>query len=146
MKIFKNLFGNGSKIDADEIAISKDRLLGQSVIIDEGSNSNGSWIKFSNGIMICYSSTYVSGVSVSASGSLFVSPILTSKNYPVPFVEPPTVTSTTDSGFYHGWYTPSDGANTKGTEVRPPRFTITRTSAGTGLSFSVHHIAIGKWK
>lgn len=53
MKILKKLFGGGTKIHVDEIADSQGRLLGDSVIVDSGSNENGSWIKFADGTMIC---------------------------------------------------------------------------------------------
>lgn len=54
MKIFKNLFGNGSKIHADEIAVAPGLLLGSAAIIESGVDTNGKYIKFGDGTMICF--------------------------------------------------------------------------------------------
>lgn len=58
MKILSNLFGNNTKINASAIAIKKADntadTLDNCVIVDSGSNSNGSWIKWADGTMICY--------------------------------------------------------------------------------------------
>ena len=54
MKIFKNLFGNNSKISADEIALNDGRLVSKSVIVESGSNTNGDYVKLADGTMICW--------------------------------------------------------------------------------------------
>ncbi len=88
MKVFKNLFGKGDKIHVNEIAY-KDlqdivRLLGWGVIVESGSNSNGSYIKFGEGTMICYRSDLTLNYHVD--GDLNVK-----WTYPQPFSEVPTV-------------------------------------------------------
>jgi hypothetical protein len=54
MRVLKNLLGDNSKIHADEIAVKPDILLGETVIEEVGSNSNGYWIKWGNGFAICW--------------------------------------------------------------------------------------------
>lgn len=57
MKILKNLFGDNTKIHADEIIVGTsllNRLLGASVIVESGTNANGSYVKYGDGTMICY--------------------------------------------------------------------------------------------
>lgn len=54
MKIFKNLFGNNSKISADEIALNDGRLVSKSVIVESGSNTNGNYVKWADGTMACW--------------------------------------------------------------------------------------------
>lgn len=61
MKVFKNLFGNGSKIHVDEIALkhgNTPKLLSDAVIVDGGSNTNGEWVKFGTGLQICWGIKY----------------------------------------------------------------------------------------
>lgn len=57
MKVLKNLFGNNTKINANNIAVKKADnsadTLDNCIIVDSGSNSNGSWIKWADGTMIC---------------------------------------------------------------------------------------------
>lgn len=57
MKVLKNLFGNNTKISADSIAVkdlnNKTKLLDNCVIVDSGTNINGTYIKWGNGLMIC---------------------------------------------------------------------------------------------
>lgn len=68
-KIFKNLFGNGSKIHASEIAFESGLLLPEVPEIIE--NSNGTAFKFPSGLLIFYSDeftlTYNSGNLLQAS-------------------------------------------------------------------------------
>lgn len=54
MKIFKNLFGNNSKISADEIAVTKDLMVSGAVIVESGSNTNGNYVKWADGTMACW--------------------------------------------------------------------------------------------
>lgn len=57
MKIFKNLFGNSSKIDIDEIAakVSGARvLLGFCVIKEHKLSSDGSYVRFGNGLTLAW--------------------------------------------------------------------------------------------
>ena len=58
MKIFKKLFGkNDHKIHVDEIAMKQGNvpiLLSEAVIVESGSNENGSYIKFGDGTMECW--------------------------------------------------------------------------------------------
>ena len=57
MKILSNLFGNNTKINANAIVIKKADntadTLDNCVIVDSGTNENGSWIKWADGTMIC---------------------------------------------------------------------------------------------
>lgn len=59
MRIWKNLFGKGDKIDVNEIAISPSLLLGQGVISEIGSNPYGRYIRYGDGTQICTGSVEV---------------------------------------------------------------------------------------
>lgn len=87
MKVLKNLFGKKDKIHIDEIAMKqgdKAVLLSGTVIIEDGKNENGSYIKFGNGIMICWKESFTLD---------FELPRTLNKiwRFPVPFIEIPMV-------------------------------------------------------
>lgn len=57
MRVLKNLLGDGSKIHAGEIQVSDLLNLMNSVIVEEGSNDDGQWIKLGNGAIIALGKT-----------------------------------------------------------------------------------------
>lgn len=76
MRVLKNLFGDGSKIHADEIVVGTSllsRLLGTSVIVESGSNENGTYVKFGNGVCIAQHRIVVGSVSIP--GNTYTPPI-----------------------------------------------------------------------
>lgn len=54
MRVLKNLLGDGSKIHVGEIQVSDLLNLMDSVIIEEGSNDDGNYIRFGNGLILCW--------------------------------------------------------------------------------------------
>lgn len=109
-------------------------------IVEKGSNSNGSYIKYSDGTMICYGNP--SGTSNNADWWSFCN--RTDENivinFPHKFKEIPNVTVAPDN--YSGVFTIMVGNRT------PSYFTFTglraKSNGGTGWSFEFQ--AIGKWK
>lgn len=91
MKIHNNLFGtNGQdKIHVDEIAMKQGNnpiLLSGAVIVESGSNSNGNYVKFGDGTMICTHYMITNPIAIStAEGSMFTSPTI-NWTYPAKFV------------------------------------------------------------
>lgn len=56
MRVLKNLLGDGSKIHVDEVVMKQFglmKLLSEAVIVEEGTNVNGDYIRFGNGWQIC---------------------------------------------------------------------------------------------
>jgi len=110
-------------------------------IYDSGTNSNGSWIRYTDGTMQCWKDT-IGPITMSggpATGNLYFASI--SATFPQQFISKPTVTSQignriTGDIAWVGWI------NT----------TTTGISSGEFLSFIVNYqaywqyIAIGKWK
>lgn len=96
MRVLKNLFGDNSKIHADEIVVGTSllsRLLSASVIVESGSNANGSYVKFGDGTMIC-KIKYGLTTEVTASGnnqSLTIYKLVRTWIFPAAFYETPTV-------------------------------------------------------
>lgn len=116
-------------------------------IVESGSNSNGSWIKYSDGTMICSAKKELSDIAISNSvnnGALFASDVLTSfGNFPVSFVDKP-IFFTMDvgsSGGYGAWT--QKMSLPSATNINS--FRIIGTWSST-QSFEVSYMAIGRWK
>ena len=110
-------------------------------IIESGSNDNGSWIKFSDGTMICWRQETVTDQAINnAYGSIFQG--TRNYTYPIPFSIQPSVTCTS---FRYGtgasWGAVVD-ASTTTTVLRG--FAIFSRASGEGCL--IGYIAIGKWK
>lgn len=78
-------------------------------IIESGSNDNGTYIKFSNGIMICLKSILFDNINItSALGNIFITDsTLNLGTYPQEFKDNPTTTVTINSGnngWLHQWW------------------------------------------
>ena len=109
-------------------------------IQEAGSNSNGNYIKFSNGILVCYvTKTYRIAIT-NAWGSLYESARTQLGTWPVAFIEAPVM----------AW------ACVKGTSVWLEAVAPTNTSIGNSwfmrpvgepnAETTMTYIAIGKWK
>lgn len=111
-------------------------------IIESGSNSNGNYIKFSDGTMICTKRLGVDVAVNTAWGNLYDSATLSLGDYAKPFIDYPTITATVLSAA-GGWierivnYSFTSFGDTN--IIRP--LSETRT-----ISFSINLTAIGKWK
>lgn len=119
--------------------------LKSNMIVEQGSNSDGNYIKYADGTLICYNTVskiisinnpywnigYRSDYGVSIN------------NYPVPFLNIPTA-SLTVSGF-EGWTMVTSNSTT----TVPPKFmllTANFTTPLTSQNVKISYIAIGKWK
>lgn len=110
-------------------------------VVESGSNSNGNWIKYSDGTMICWRQETVTDQAINtAYGSLFQG--ARNYTYPIPFSSQPSVTCTS---FQYG-----TGASW-GTVVNVSTTTVVLRgfdafSRATGENCTIGYIAIGKWK
>ena len=134
MKVLKNLFGNNTKINANNIAVKKADnsadTLDNCVIVDSGSNSNGSWIKWADGTMICYLNRgYSANGDFVADGSIFLKDF-DGWTFPKPFIITPFVQVT----------------NRSANAITPGTFYATKPKSTTGETVKVSYIAVGKWK
>lgn len=139
MRVFKNLFGDGSKIHADEIAVAPGLLLGSAVIVESGSNANGSYVKFGNGTMICMG-IYSTDVAISTPwGSLFISPTITVP-FAATFVAVPSV-----SYVLHGSIS-AMVMNAGNINVGHQSIQLVRATSSPTATRDITYIAIGRWK
>lgn len=114
-------------------------------IVESGSNTNGNWIKYADGTMVCYNRELVTLNKIDqATGSLYTQAPVTLKNFPKTFISVPTIniiaepTATTTIFL---------GISSATTTTAPPQISFLRTIAiSEQRSFYVNYIAIGKWK
>ena len=112
-----------------------------STIIESGSNDNGSWIKYSDGTMICYKSTGEIDMNVTTSwGSLYEGNISVG-NFPAEFIETPTISVTP---FGSGMLIEQGGIDASKTSWG--NITGVRPNSVENVKARFHLIAIGKWK
>lgn len=145
---WKNLPNQTTPANATRMNHIEDGIYDNSVaisnIIESGSNSNGSWIKYSDGTMIITQKYTSSKITVVDMGSLKRVGLDTPPDFPLSFIEPPNVQIT----LHHCWLAWLMGAE----------FTPSTTNATTNLipvasaeqrnldDVEIHILAIGRWK
>ena len=111
------------------------------VIVESGSNDNGSWIKYSDGTMICYKSTGEIDMNITTSwGSLYEGNISVG-NFPAEFIETPTISVTP---FSSGMLIEQGGIDASKTSWG--NITGVRPNSVENVKARFHLMAIGKWK
>lgn len=149
MKVLKNLFGNNTKISAEDIAIkdsnNKARILDKSVIVDSGSNENGSWVKWADGTMVVLQEYFDTKTIYVTMGSLKRVGLKVPPDFPQEFKEPPIVQITLQHAWL-AWLMGIEGnattTNATGKELIP----IASVEQTTLTDVKIQILAIGKWK
>ena len=115
-----------------------DTEIGQ--IIESGSNTNGSYIKFSDGTMICRKYINFGQKAISNEwGSFYESEKMTIGNYPEPFIEIPQIFVMPLNTFF------IEKDSTSISKTSWGDFYATRPASAT-IYIPVDCFAIGKWK
>lgn len=114
-------------------------------IVESGSNANGSYIKFSDGTMICIRTITETTECNQGWGSLFVKTIPGPWNFAQEFITIPHVqitllTTTPVSCWLINYGQPSV------TKTNFSNISIARAVASDSVSFQANIFAIGKWK
>lgn len=110
-------------------------------IVESGSNTNGNWIKYSDGTMICWNRVVVTDQTISnAYGSLYQG--VRAFTFPQTFISAPTgLCNEFKYGNGASWGT-INGTTT--TDIACRGFDI--VSRATGTNCYIGWMAIGKWK
>ena len=118
-----------------------DNSVAISNIIESGSNSNGSWIKYSDGTMICYQS-FTCNVNYSTKyGSGYYAEITDEiKSFPVSFIETPKVSIGLATNYGIGCALRDTNTEKCATNI----FVYTFASRTDTITLNI--IAIGRWK
>lgn len=144
MKVLSNLFGNNTKINANSIAVKKvdnsADTLDNCVIVDSGSNSNGSWIKWADGTMICTKKMYITTAINLTWGSVYESDLFSLGNYAQKFTSIPDIyaQSVGTACFIEAIVSPT--TTSFGTTY------IWRPASTASREYCLSLFAIGKWK
>lgn len=147
MQVLKNLFGLNKKISASEIAYKDssnnvdtlDNYLSSKTIYDSGSNSNGNWVRFTDGTMICHKFITGADGATQWSGTIYYHDVVNgnwSQNFKT--ILNVQVTNTTNQ-----WWCCISG--TTETSAGTTRL-IRPDSASSGQTYNIHIMAVGKWK
>lgn len=103
----------------------------QAYIVESGENANGGWIKYSNGIMICYKQPIVCEANKTSANIIF----------PVQFVNEATILLTNRYSNAKNIMWSYGNINNKGFDAFPIQNNLMPT-----VETKVSYIAIGKWK
>ena len=110
-------------------------------VVESGSNDNGSWIKYSDGTMICYKSTGEINMNLTTSwGSLYEGTINLG-NFPAEFIETPTISVTP---FGSGMLIEQGGIDASKTSWG--NVTCVRPTSVENVKARFYLIEKGKWK
>ena len=117
------------------------KLIDTSAIIDTGSNTNGTYIKYDNGIMMCYKSVESSVAMTNAWGSYMYEGTQNLGYFPATFINVPQIFITNVSG--NGAIIESFNANP--TTSSAGVIFYCRPDAST-RTIKTDILAIGRWK
>ena len=112
-------------------------------IVESGSNNNGSYVKFSDGTMICRNSLRFYEIPLTTASGVFFNGVVENQVvFPHAFIDiPEVIMNTIGSTDYH--YCFISGAIKAKTGI--PSITFSRTNS-VQANIALNYIAIGKWK
>lgn len=153
MLTFKNKPDTSTPINADNLNANFEELNQKT---QNGSNSNGSYLKFADGTMICFGKTSVTNNNLALGGNngIFRSSGIAFNDFPVPFVEKPDVFFTIKEQSsnmigYPKWVATGYYNTDLPSILNPGRCFIIFWGAdpdNTQIDATVSYTAIGKWK
>ena len=148
---WKNLPNQTTPVNATRMEHIEQGIYDNSVaisnIIESGSNSKGTWVKYSDGTMIVTRETYEITVNINVSwGNIFVGGDYTEWEFPVPFINVPDlvlfdINSTTTNGCFKTSYEPTNITKNSIQNVY-----VGRGTSASNVAFKIHILAIGRWK
>ena len=145
MKIWKNLFGKGDKIGATEIAVAPGLMLDGAVIVESGENTNGQYVKFGDGTMICtkimsgtadISEPWGQGYTTTANSAINLG------EFAVEFTETPVTQVVVERAGSNLWLASNAFVSGK----RAGLVSLLRFTPASGVGYTLHVFAIGRWK
>ena len=113
-------------------------------VIESGSNTNGSWIKYGDGNMICFAYKSISSTNFNTVyGAVYNNGNMVTIDFPQTFISNPVVTATI---YLHGGL----GSFTLGRQPTTTNFTGWMTSFKSydfsNIGCGIYYTAIGRWK
>ena len=133
-------YGYGIGCKPDGTGIWDNGLLLQG-IYDSGSNSDGNWIRYVDGTMICYANIPAFLINITSSiGSMYVSENTPLGNYPMPFISTPILFFTSRTGLV--WI----GNSNVPTTTSYGNIRVFSPTSAPSTNVGINALAIGKWK
>ena len=121
---------------------SDGRLTAAQTAITTGNNANGTWIRFPDGTQICTKTVSVSMAINTAEGSLYYGTRTTLGDFAMPFTEAPAESVLQTTGPSALLDVTRDITASSAGSINLYKSTVTNQT----VSYSIHVIAIGKWK
>ncbi len=109
-------------------------------IVESGKNTNGEYIKLSDGRMYCFQSVEGRVDITTTWGSLFQSTVISTPNFPSQFIEVPYVVYT--NHFAESVIAP-DGLPTT---AKPENVVLLRGTEGVDKDYKIDIFSMGRWK
>ena len=126
--------------EATQIGNTGKSILETIEIVESGSNTNGNYIKFSDGTMICYGRVNKNSGAWTAWGSIYDASISNVATFAKSFVSTPSVSIVNTNAY--GCMVELCIANTS----QITRVDLARGSTAGNISLVLSYIAIGKWE
>lgn len=115
-------------------------------VFEKGQNENGYYIKFKNGMAICFNSETFSNVpGGNALGNLYRSNSVALKNFPIQFSVPPTVVYSLQKTTEIGWIGTLNGNEYQVTNSRPGNPIIIKATNNNIESVTIGYVAFGQY-
>lgn len=145
MKVLKNLFGNNTKISADNIAVkdsnNKAKTIDACLVSDYGVTENGMWVKFANGLMFTVHQVEQILSRTSAWGNMYETTNMANLGkYPAKFKDTPFVFLT-----LFGQNAMFEAVNNSTNESAGEVYLIAPTS-NASAKYTIQVFSAGKWK
>ena len=115
-------------------------------IVESGSNPNGSWTKWADGTMIINKTVSGTANITNAWGNLYISNDINLGNFPVAFIEMPTIVVSPQTQTGTQYMLAGQGGSGYGTETNAGNVALVRPNSRTGVAYRLEVMAKGKWK
>ena len=115
-------------------------------IVESGSNTNGSWTKWADGTMIINKTVLGTANITNAWGSLYVSNEINLGNFPVAFIEMPTIVVSPQTQTGTQYMLAGQGGSGYGSETNAGYVSLVRPNSRTNVAYRLEVIAKGKRK
>lgn len=113
------------------------------VIVESGTNSDGNFVRWSDGTQICYKTIKIRTAITEAWGSIFCSPLIELGQWAKSFIKAPSVSATSGLSNYYTWL--SNVAGTKAVDVGH-LYLLRPDKASQENDYSISVVGFGKWK
>lgn len=146
-EVYNGTYQGGTDLNAETFNTMQNNIeTAINDVVDSGTNSNGSWIKYDDGILICHNAQSFTVDIATQWGSIYTSEGSATgfNNFPVEFISAPTVTFGAKSTTANFWMIKS--ASYPASKSNAGRIQLARPTSVSSVPVVLDYIAIGRWK